>query len=129
LFLKFFAKNYSSQGTKQPTITATNGTLTDTFKDHFAIEMLKVNYYTLKESLTDTISQLVVRNNVEDTTFSWQVETPNDIITSSSPVSILQNEEIVINITSNYTVSNIANVTAFVSESRFNDTSSGVVIT
>jgi YD repeat-containing protein len=124
----FIETNYSSQGTKQPTVTATNGTLTDTFKDYFSIEMLKVRYYTLKESLTNTISQLVVRNNVEDTTFSWQVETPNDIITSSTPVSILQNEEVVINITSNYTVSNIGNVTVFVNESRFNDTASGVVV-
>jgi len=124
----FVENNYTTQGNRQPEINATTSTYIDRIKEFFEIKPIKISsLLTLKENLTNSVSELVIKNNLNTSqTTSWAFNTGITNVTNSATLN--SSESIFIYIASNYTTSSVYKTTAFTNTSTYNDTESGVVL-
>lgn len=121
--------NYTTQGTKKPTVNAYNNTFTDSFIDRFIVKMIEVlRHLVLYESQSSTITETDVMNNLNRDNISWTIDTGEQNITSSQVTTLNNSESVFIIIESNYTSSNVYVNKPTVNSSSYNDSSTSVAV-
>jgi hypothetical protein len=126
----FIENNYTAQGNRQPEINATISLYVDRIKEFFEIRPIKINnLLTLSENITNSVSELVVKNNLNNSqVFGWSFDSDYTNISSSQTITLNSSENILVYIASNYSNPDIYKTIATVNSSTYNDTENGVII-
>ena len=127
--LVFIETNYSSQGNRQPEINVTTSTYIDRIREFFEIRPIKISsLLTLKENQSNSVSELVVKNNLNTSQpMSWRFN--NGVSNIMNSTTLNATESIMIFIASNYTSTGIYPTNAYVNTTTYNDNESGVILT
>ncbi len=122
--------NFTSQGQKTPQITAQVSSFMDKVNDLFKLKPIEINEMnTLAENQLNSVTELVVKNNLNQSQiFSWILNTGQNNLSSSQNVSI-NTSNIFVYIASNYTSTGVFRTKAIVNSSQFSDNQSGVIVT
>ena len=125
----FIEYNYTAQGNRQPEINATISTYVDRVREFFEIRPIKISsLLTLKENQSNSVSELVIKNNLNNSQItSWTFNTGAQNVSNSTTLNA--SESILVYIASNYTISSIYKTTAYANSTTYNDTEYGVILT
>jgi len=125
----FIEYNYTTQGNRQPEINVTTATYVDRIREFFEIRPVKITgLLTLKENQSSSVSELVIKNNMNTSqSLSWMFNTGIQNVSNST--SLNASESILVYIASNYTTAGIYKTNALVNTSVYNDTENGVILT
>jgi len=129
--LIFIENNYTTQGNRQPEINVTTSTYIDRIREFFEIRPIKISsLLTLKENQSNSISELVIKNNLNNSqSLSWTFNTGIQNITSNQTIILNSSESILVYVASNYTTSMVYMTNAFVNTTTYNDTEQGIILT
>ncbi len=121
--------NYTTQGSKNVVITASISSFTDRITDNFEIRPLKVDKLsTLAEGRGTSVTELVVKNNLNQTQFfSWLFDTGIQNLTSSQLLNVT-NTNVFVYIASNYSSSGVYKTSAMINSTSYRDNETGVMI-
>ena len=110
-------------------VTSSISSFVDKISDMFDIKPLQVSELnTLSESQTNTVNELVVKNNLNQTLFfNWQFQTGEENLTSTLLNSTGGN--VFVYIASNYSDAGVFRTRAIVNSSSYTDNQTGVVVT
>jgi hypothetical protein len=127
--LVFIETNYTTQGNRRPEINATTSTYVDRIREFFEIRPVKISsLLTLKENQSNSVSEFVVKNNLNITQpITWKFDT--GIINITNSTSLNASESIFVYIASNYTSSKIYKTNTYINTTGYNDSETGIIIT
>ncbi|HYD02751.1 MAG TPA: toxin TcdB middle/N-terminal domain-containing protein [Alphaproteobacteria bacterium] len=127
--LVFIESNYT-QGIFTPKINASVSSYVDSINDYFFAKPAKIdNLFTLNENLTNTINELIIKNNLESNQgIFWRLHTGIINVTSNQTLILNASEDMLVYIATNYSNSTIYKTTAYINSTQYNDTEYSVVI-
>ncbi|MDP3698191.1 MAG: hypothetical protein Q8R47_01250 [Nanoarchaeota archaeon] len=122
--------NYTTQGMKKVVLTAQISSFMDKVTDNFEIRPLKIDKLnTLAEGLGTSVTELVVRNNLNQTQyFSWIFNSGTQNLTSSQILNLTTNN-IFVYIASNYSTAGVYKTNVMINSSTYRDNQTGVIVT
>jgi YD repeat-containing protein len=125
----FIEENFTSHGGKTSLVQASVNTFIKKITDLFEVRPLEIEELnTLSEDQTESVSEVVVKNNAEYTQmFSWMFDTGIENVTSTNDLNITGNN-IFVYIASNYSNTGVFKTKATVNSSTYEDNQSGVII-
>jgi hypothetical protein len=125
----FIEENYTTHGGKQSLVQASVNTFIKKITDIFEVRPLEIEELnTLSEDQTESVSEVIVKNNAEYTQmFSWMFDTGTENVTSSADLNIT-GDNIFVYIASNYSDTGVFKTKATINSSTYEDNQSGVIV-
>jgi len=125
----FIEENFSDSGERNPLFFVYNGSLNASFTGKLFVELLEiVTGNVFYSSISSTISEFIVRDNVGDSIISFRYNTGEENITSSENVQLNEGEEVFVFFDVNYTGTGNYFTDFDVNSSLYNDSIEGVIV-
>ncbi|MBI2143988.1 RHS repeat protein [Candidatus Woesearchaeota archaeon] len=122
--------DYATQGIKKPAVNAYSGPIVKSIVERFANKLVEIlNYKTIVEDKSGSITEAFVRSNRDSHNFSWTFQTGTGTFTGNNATSINYFENVVLIIESKYPDSSVYNTSLSINSSSLNESAKGVIIT
>lgn len=124
----FVEENYTSGGTKEPTLNAGSTSFEDSYADRFPIRPLFImNLLVLAEEQLSSVFETFARSNLGQQTISWLLDTGEENISSTQTAELNYTDSVFIFVETNYTSKDVFALNMTLNSSSQNDSTLGVV--